>query len=136
MLPSHADCQRRQRGHRHPVSPFFLSSLLSFFLFFCLSSFLFLFIFLSVLLFLLLLSLFSLVMSVVVSAWAHSSKPHRVQLKPGEAQNARDALAKSIYSKLFDYIVSRVNQSLPFQSSTSFIGILDIAGFGTCRENA
>ena len=54
----------------------------------------------------------------------------RVQLKPGEAQSARDALAKSIYSKLFDYIVARINQSLPFQSSKSFIGILDIAGFG------
>jgi len=55
---------------------------------------------------------------------------YRVQLKPGEAQNARDALAKAIYSKLFDYIVMRVNQALPFSSSKSFIGVLDIAGFG------
>ena len=54
----------------------------------------------------------------------------RVQLKPVEAQNARDALAKAIYSKLFDYIVMRVNQALPFSSSKSFIGVLDIAGFG------
>jgi len=53
-----------------------------------------------------------------------------VQLKPSEAQNARDALAKAIYSKLFDYIVTRVNQALPFSSSKSFIGVLDIAGFG------
>ena len=51
-------------------------------------------------------------------------------LKTGEAQNARDALAKSVYSKLFDYIVGRVNHSLPFQSSKSYIGVLDIAGFG------
>jgi len=56
--------------------------------------------------------------------------PCRVQLKPGEAANARDALAKAVYSKLFDYIVTRVNQALPFASSKSFIGILDIAGFG------
>jgi len=55
----------------------------------------------------------------------------RVQLKPGEAQNARDALAKATYSKLFDYIVTRVNQALPFSSSKSFIGVLDIAGFGS-----
>lgn len=54
----------------------------------------------------------------------------RVHLKPGEATSARDALAKSVYSKLFDYIVGRVNQSLPFQSSKSYIGVLDIAGFG------
>ena len=47
-----------------------------------------------------------------------------------EAQNARDALAKAIYAKLFDYIVHRVNQSLPFSSSKSYIGVLDIAGFG------
>jgi len=54
----------------------------------------------------------------------------RVQLKPSEAQNARDALAKAVYTKLFDYIVTRVNQALPFSSSKSFIGVLDIAGFG------
>lgn len=60
----------------------------------------------------------------------------QVQLKPGEAQNARDALAKSIYAKLFDHIVSRVNQSLPFQSSTSYIGILDIAGFEYFQQNS
>ena len=47
-----------------------------------------------------------------------------------EAQSARDALAKAIYARLFDYIVFRVNQSLPFSSSKSYIGVLDIAGFG------
>ena len=54
----------------------------------------------------------------------------RVPLKPGEASNARDALAKSVYAKLFDYIVARVNQALPFESSKNYIGVLDIAGFG------
>jgi myosin-6 len=54
----------------------------------------------------------------------------RVPLKVNEAQNARDALAKAVYSRLFDYIVSRVNQALPFSSSKSYIGVLDIAGFG------
>lgn len=48
----------------------------------------------------------------------------------GEASSARDALAKSVYSKLFDYIVKRVNDSLPFKSSQNYIGVLDIAGFG------
>ena len=51
-------------------------------------------------------------------------------LKVVEAQSARDALAKAIYARLFDYIVVRVNQSLPFSSSKSYIGVLDIAGFG------
>jgi len=53
-----------------------------------------------------------------------------VPLKVGEASSARDALAKAVYARLFDYIVSRVNQSLPFSSSKSYIGVLDIAGFG------
>ncbi len=57
----------------------------------------------------------------------------RVPLKVGEANNARDALAKAVYSRLFDYIVNRVNQALPFSSSKNYIGVLDIAGFGkTC----
>ena len=54
----------------------------------------------------------------------------RVPLKIYEANNARDALAKAIYSKLFDHIVCRINQSIPFQASSYYIGILDIAGFG------
>jgi myosin-6 len=52
-----------------------------------------------------------------------------VPLKAHEAQNARDALAKTIYIRLFDQIVSFINKSIPFSSSISYIGILDIAGF-------
>ncbi|XP_045106888.1 unconventional myosin-VI-like isoform X4 [Portunus trituberculatus] len=52
-----------------------------------------------------------------------------VPLKIYEASGARDALAKAMYSKLFDYIVHRINQSIPFSSSAYYIGILDIAGF-------
>lgn len=54
----------------------------------------------------------------------------RVPLKVYEANYARDALAKALYSKLFDYIVERINQSIPFQASSYYIGVLDIAGFG------
>jgi len=54
-----------------------------------------------------------------------------VPLKPVEAASARDALSKSVYARLFDYIVSRINHSIPFQKETSkyYIGVLDIAGF-------
>ena len=52
-----------------------------------------------------------------------------VPLKVGEAQSARDALAKAIYLRLFDFIVARINKAIPFGASSSFIGLLDIAGF-------
>ncbi|KAK3576516.1 hypothetical protein CHS0354_034191 [Potamilus streckersoni] len=60
----------------------------------------------------------------------------KVPLKTYEAQSARDALAKSIYSKLFDYIVVRINKAIPFSSSVNFIGLLDIAGFEYFQENS
>ena len=52
-----------------------------------------------------------------------------VPLKMHEANSARDALAKSLYSRLFDHIVMRINQSIPFSESRYYIGVLDIAGF-------
>ncbi|CAJ0562687.1 unnamed protein product, partial [Mesorhabditis spiculigera] len=52
-----------------------------------------------------------------------------VPLKPAEASAARDALAKAIYSRLFDWIVATINKSIPFTNSHNYIGVLDIAGF-------
>lgn len=59
-----------------------------------------------------------------------NSHVFRVPLKVHEAHSARDALAKAIYSRLFDYIVKRINESIPFKASSYYIGVLDIAGFG------
>jgi myosin-6 len=61
---------------------------------------------------------------------AHFLLISRVPLKVYEANNARDALAKAVYSNLFDYIVQRINKSIPFKASSYYIGVLDIAGFG------
>lgn len=52
-----------------------------------------------------------------------------VPLKAHEAAAGRDALAKCIYSKLFDWIVGAVNSRIPFKNSVAYIGVLDIAGF-------
>ncbi|KAK3604422.1 hypothetical protein CHS0354_008749 [Potamilus streckersoni] len=54
-----------------------------------------------------------------------------------EASFAQDALAKCIYSKMFDWIVTHLNRAL---SSTGkqhrFIGVLDIYGFETFEVNS
>ncbi|CAI2322616.1 unnamed protein product [Caenorhabditis sp. 36 PRJEB53466] len=60
----------------------------------------------------------------------------RVPLKVHEASAGRDALAKGIYSKLFDWLVARVNQSIPFETSSGFIGVLDVAGFEFFATNS
>ncbi|XP_051954529.1 myosin VIa isoform X2 [Xyrauchen texanus] len=60
----------------------------------------------------------------------------KVPLKVEQASNARDALAKAIYSRLFDHVVTRINQCFPFDSSAHFIGVLDIAGFEYFEHNS
>ncbi|KAM8779036.1 unconventional myosin-VI isoform 7-T7 [Rhynchonycteris naso] len=60
----------------------------------------------------------------------------KVPLKVEQANNARDALAKTVYSHLFDHVVNRVNQCFPFETSSCFIGVLDIAGFEYFEHNS
>lgn len=54
------------------------------------------------------------------------------------AEAARDALAKHIYAKLFQYIVDVINRSLGGgrKATVSFIGVLDIYGFETFAVNS
>jgi myosin V len=54
---------------------------------------------------------------------------YRIPLKPFEAVFARDALSKHLYGKLFDWLVSAVNNGIPMAAEAKhFIGILDISG--------
>ena len=55
---------------------------------------------------------------------------YEVPLNPAQAAAARDALAKAIYSNLFDWIVERVNRSMKAKAASELvIGVLDIYGF-------
>ncbi|XP_040013441.1 unconventional myosin-Vb isoform X1 [Xiphias gladius] len=54
-----------------------------------------------------------------------------------QAANARDALAKHIYARMFDWIVEHINMALQTSSKQhSFIGVLDIYGFETFEVNS
>lgn len=80
-------------------------------------------------------SLTSRIMS--TSRAGHKGTVYMVKLSIQQAQSARDALAKAIYSKLFDYIVTKiVNKSIPFSSSSYYIGVLDVAGFEYFQHNS
>eukprot|EP00941_MAST-03F_sp_MAST-3F-sp1_P001713 g1713.t1 len=72
-------------------------------------------------------------------------------LNPTKATAARDALAKSIYSKIFNYIVRKINIALRFDDAAAMddgvydeaddeedlltIGVLDIYGFEVFEKN-
>eukprot|EP00092_Neocalanus_flemingeri_P009668 GFUD01010409.1.p1 GENE.GFUD01010409.1~~GFUD01010409.1.p1 ORF type:complete len:1838 (+),score=622.26 GFUD01010409.1:290-5803(+) len=58
-------------------------------------------------------------------------------LKAAEASQARDALAKCIYSNLFDWIVFKINKALKTSHKVNkYIGVLDIYGFETIDVNS
>jgi len=64
---------------------------------------------------------------------------YQVQLEVGQANQCRDALAKSIYSAIFDWLVLRINQSISIRDRASLksqISILDIFGFEHFKHNS
>ncbi|KAK6126771.1 hypothetical protein DH2020_039479 [Rehmannia glutinosa] len=57
-------------------------------------------------------------------------------LDPEAALGSRDALAKTIYSRLFDWIVEKINNSIGQDpNSKAIIGVLDIYGFESFKHN-
>ncbi|KAI4303015.1 hypothetical protein MLD38_038696 [Melastoma candidum] len=58
-------------------------------------------------------------------------------LDPQSAVISRDGLAKTIYSRLFDWLVDKINTSIGQDStSKSLIGVLDIYGFESFKTNS
>ncbi|XP_035306793.1 unconventional myosin-Ia [Cricetulus griseus] len=55
-----------------------------------------------------------------------------------QAQYARDALAKNVYSRLFDWIVGRINESIKVDTGEKkkVMGVLDIYGFEILEDNS
>ncbi|KAG6469013.1 hypothetical protein ZIOFF_073710 [Zingiber officinale] len=58
-------------------------------------------------------------------------------LDPEAAALSRDALAKIVYSRLFDWLVNKINNSIGQDpNSKSLIGVLDIYGFESFKTNS
>ncbi|CAK8544805.1 unnamed protein product [Lathyrus sativus] len=58
-------------------------------------------------------------------------------LDPQSAAVSRDGFAKTIYSRLFDWLVDKINNSIGQDaSSKSLIGVLDIYGFESFKSNS
>ncbi|XP_064595408.1 unconventional myosin-Ib-like isoform X2 [Liolophura sinensis] len=60
-----------------------------------------------------------------------------VALNTADATYARDALCKAIYSRLFSWLVSRINDSIKVKGrvQTKVMGVLDIYGFEVFERN-
>jgi len=59
-------------------------------------------------------------------------------LKPEQAEESRDALSKTLYSRLFQWLVEMINLVIckAETSNSAFIGILDIFGFENFKVNS
>eukprot|EP00013_Stygamoeba_regulata_P010187 CAMPEP_0177679212 /NCGR_PEP_ID=MMETSP0447-20121125/29476_1 /TAXON_ID=0 /ORGANISM="Stygamoeba regulata, Strain BSH-02190019" /LENGTH=948 /DNA_ID=CAMNT_0019188375 /DNA_START=114 /DNA_END=2960 /DNA_ORIENTATION=- len=59
-----------------------------------------------------------------------------MNLSVEQASASRDALAKVLYSNLFDWLISRMNAIIHRADATNFMGILDIFGFENFAVNS
>ncbi|KAL0586316.1 hypothetical protein ABG067_003928 [Albugo candida] len=66
-----------------------------------------------------------------------ANEEYRVPLSFEQAVTGRDALAKTIYANIFDWIVKKVNSVLANEKNGLFtIGVLDIFGFESFKVNS
>ncbi|KAF0742881.1 hypothetical protein Ae201684P_000072 [Aphanomyces euteiches] len=59
-----------------------------------------------------------------------------VGLTPSLAMRARDVVVKTIYTRMFDWLVERINSATNAVGATCFIGIVDIFGFEIFETNS
>ncbi|XP_064620363.1 unconventional myosin-Ie-like isoform X2 [Lineus longissimus] len=69
------------------------------------------------------------------SKWGGKTEKTEIKLNPEQAAYTRDALAKALYSRVFDYLVVAVNKAMSKQAAGVNIGILDIYGFEIFAKN-
>ncbi|XP_013379437.1 unconventional myosin-Ie [Lingula anatina] len=72
---------------------------------------------------------------VMDSKWGGKTETINLTLNTDQAAYTRDALAKALYTRLFDYLVARTNGAMVKQREEINIGILDIYGFEIFQKN-
>ncbi|XP_065059730.1 unconventional myosin-Ie-like [Rhopilema esculentum] len=72
---------------------------------------------------------------VMESKWGKTSETIKMTLNVEQATYTRDALAKTLYSRLFDFLVESVNKAMQKDTDEISIGILDIYGFEIFKKN-
>ena len=81
-------------------------------------------------------SLIKALTSRTVRAASARSSSYQVPLTLREAQYSREALAKSLYGRLFDWLVLYINRSIQMDDVGFVIGVLDIYGFEIFGQNS
>ncbi|KAM9384735.1 unconventional myosin-If isoform 1-T2 [Pholidichthys leucotaenia] len=69
------------------------------------------------------------------SKWGGKSECINVTLNQEQATYTRDALAKALYARLFDYLVEAINKAIRKPYEEFSIGVLDIYGFEIFQRN-
>ncbi|XP_045146234.1 unconventional myosin-If [Echinops telfairi] len=69
------------------------------------------------------------------SRWGGRSESIDVTLNVEQAAYTRDALAKGLYSRLFDFLVEAINRAMQKPQEEYSIGVLDIYGFEIFQKN-
>ena len=72
---------------------------------------------------------------VMESRWGGKVEVTEVTHTIEQATHTRDALAKALYSRLFDYLVKTINAAFAKDQDELAIGILDIYGFEIFEKN-
>lgn len=80
----------------------------------------------------------SLAQTLTVRTIVARTESYQKKLTPAQASDARDAFAKHIYGRVFDWIVRTINKSIEVDRSLvrSDIGVLDIFGFECFKQNS
>ncbi|XP_033123994.1 unconventional myosin-Ie-like [Anneissia japonica] len=69
------------------------------------------------------------------SKWGGKQESIKVTLNVEQAAYTRDALAKAVHTRIFDYLVESINSAMANDKKRVNIGVLDIYGFEIFQKN-